>query len=111
MAAEGGGPCPIHPSYEATSQSYDHNVQRALSAPDSTVLVASHNNSSVLRALAGRHPRLLFAQLKGINDSLTHQLAAEDQQVFKYIPYGESDIMVPFLIRRAEEVSQNRNPN
>jgi proline dehydrogenase len=41
----------------------------------------------------------------GLGDNYTHSLAHEGFQVFKYIPYGETKYLMPYLIRRAEESS------
>ena len=48
-------------------------------------------------------PRVYFAQLLGMSDHISFNLAAEGYNVAKYVPYGPIREVVPYLIRRAEE--------
>ncbi len=50
------------------------------------------NNSSVY-----------FAQLLGMSDHISYNLANDGYNVLKYMPYGPIKKMLPYLIRRAEE--------
>ena len=52
-----------------------------------------------------KHPHLLFAQLYGMSDNLTYNLANYGFRAAKYMVYGSVREVVPYLIRRAEENS------
>ena len=49
---------------------------------------------------------LMFGQLKGFSDKLTTSLAEEDYTVLKYLPYGPTEYLIPYLIRREHESKQ-----
>jgi proline dehydrogenase len=44
-----------------------------------------------------------MAQLKGFSDQITGTLANEGYKVFKYLPYGPTDTVMPYLVRRGQE--------
>jgi len=39
----------------------------------------------------------------GLADHATYSLLKEGYNVYKYVPFGETDIMMPYLCRRTEE--------
>ncbi len=47
--------------------------------------------------------RVAFAQLYGMSDQITYNLAAHSYNAIKLIPYGPIRHVLPYLIRRAEE--------
>ncbi len=47
-----------------------------------------------------------MAQLKGFSDQITGTLANEGYQVYKYLPYGPTDTVMPYLVRRGQESRQ-----
>jgi len=49
---------------------------------------------------------LYFAQLLGLGDHLSHLILAENFGILKYVPFGEEEIMFPYLLRRAQESKQ-----
>lgn len=107
-------PDPIHPDIDSTHAAYDAAVEACLDAIDRCALVvATHNRRSVektLRGMAERHlepsdPRVAFAQLFGMSDHLTFNVARLGGQALKYLPYGPLEEAVPYLVRRAQENS------
>ena len=47
--------------------------------------------------------RIFFAQLLGMSDNISFNLAHEGYNVTKYVPYAPVKKVLPYLIRRAEE--------
>ncbi len=75
--------------------------------------IATHNDESTLHAInciekyaVENHQRKVrFSQLFGMSDNLTFNLAANGFNASKYLPYGEVQKAIPYLIRRSEENS------
>lgn len=113
---------PINPTLEATHACYDEGVrllmehiaaaQKAGATPPA-LFVATHNNNSVERALRlhqelgidGANEPVMFGQLMGMQDATSYALAAAQQPIYKYVPYGPLTEVMPYLIRRAQENS------
>merc|ERR1712086_861712 len=80
--------------------------------PNSMLFVASHNQATVdqakslIRQKKFRDHRVRFGQLKAFSDQITGQLAQEDFKVYKYLPYGPTEKVMPYLIRRGQESKQ-----
>lgn len=111
-AAERGLPSPIQPSKAATDKAFDAAVDRCLQQLDRlSFCVGSHNEQSNLRLLprleaagvARNDPRVWFAQLLGMSDHISFNLAQAGYNVAKYVPYAPIRQLMPYLIRRAEE--------
>ena len=111
-AARLGYPDPIQPDKAATDRDFDAAVALCLAQLERVAFCAgSHNEVSNYRlleqlhaqALPPDHPRIWFAQLLGMSDHLSYNLARAGYRVVKYVPYAPVREIVPYLIRRAEE--------
>jgi len=111
-AAEMGYPDPIQPNKPATDQAYDDALKFCIENKDRvSVCSGSHNENSnylltELMSEAGmknNDPRVYFAQLYGMSDHISFNLANAGYNVVKYVPYGPVGSVVPYLLRRAEE--------
>ncbi|KAI8141851.1 FAD-linked oxidoreductase-like protein [Fennellomyces sp. T-0311] len=128
-AAQLGYPSPIHDTLEDTHKSYNNGVrflldklreqQEATGEPLSSTtapvvfMIASHNRESVILTIEEmeRHnvlPRsgvVHFGQLYGMQDQLSYTLGKNGYSIYKYLPYGKIDEVMPYLLRRAQENS------
>ena len=113
-------PSPIH-AVRDTHRCYDDAVDLLLrrrarrgngkNDPRTEVVIATHNEASVARAvrvmdepdLAPNNDGVHFAQLYGMSDNLTFTLGRGGYNAFKYLSYGKVDEVVPYLVRRAQE--------
>ena len=81
-----------------------------------SLCVATHNKESciLMTELMAQHginpsdPRISFAQLLGMSDTISCNLSAAGYNVSKYVPYGPVDAVFPYLVRRAAENSSVR---
>jgi proline dehydrogenase len=102
---------PIHPDKAATDRAYDEAVQLILKTPDARICAGTHNAKSselvidlMRRAkIAPESERVWFAQLLGMSDDLTFNLAHCGFKAAKYVPYGPIKAVLPYLFRRARE--------
>lgn len=73
------------------------------------LIVATHNQDSINLAIKLQNQsnynidNISFAQLLGMSNSLSKNLAKEDKSVFKYIPVGNFNESLPYLVRRLYE--------
>jgi proline dehydrogenase len=111
-AEEKGYPDPIQPDKSATDYYYDQALRFCISNKEQiSVCSGSHNENSnylltELMSEAGMEnadPRVYFAQLYGMSDHISFNLAKAGYNVIKYVPYGPVESVVPYLMRRAEE--------
>lgn len=78
-----------------------------------SLCVGTHNEQSCLmlcdwmqaRSIPNNHPHIYFAQLLGMSDNISYNLAKAGYNVAKYVPYGPVASVMPYLFRRAEENS------
>jgi proline dehydrogenase len=103
---------PIHVSKEATDKDFDAAVDFSLDHIGVIeVCLGTHNEYSCLHCIQkmaklGLKPddsRIWFAQLLGMSDNISYNLAKLGYHVAKYVPYGPIDSVMPYLFRRAEE--------
>lgn len=116
-AADIGYDDPINPTYEATNESYMRCLDMSLDAIRSqgavNIMVASHNQDTVMHAVQrmqdlgiGAKDRLVyFGQLLGMCDQVSFPLGEMGYAVYKYVPYGPVNDVLPYLSRRAQENS------
>lgn len=111
-AAARGYPSPIQPDKASTDRDFDAALAWCVDRLDRIAMcngshnVASNERLCVLmqeRSVARTDERVWFAQLLGMSDPISFNLAAEGYNVAKYVPYGPIREAVPYLIRRAEE--------
>ena len=103
---------PIHPNKAATDDAFNTALRFCIDNLDHIALCnATHNADSnrflaetiVENSIDRNHPHLMFAQLMGMSDNITFNLADAGFYVGKYVPYGPVIDVVPYLIRRANE--------
>jgi len=106
---------PVWDTVEDTHACYNDNLKLIMDnlTKDSLLLVASHNVDSVqiaqdkIAELGIKNGQVRFAQLKGFSDQLTVKLSQnQDLKVYKYLPYGPTETVMPYLIRRGQESKQ-----
>uniref|UniRef100_A0A663LWK6 Proline dehydrogenase n=1 Tax=Athene cunicularia TaxID=194338 RepID=A0A663LWK6_ATHCN len=114
-AAQIGYEDPINPTYEKTNEMYhrclDYILEEIKHSRKASVMVASHNEDTVkftLRRMMelGLHPsekKVCFGQLLGMCDQITFPLGQAGFPVYKYVPYGPVNEVLPYLSRRAQE--------
>lgn len=111
IAASAGKESPVHDSIENTHASYNDNMEHILNniTEDGLLMIASHNigtiekGKEIIERLDIKDRRVRFGQLKGFSDQITTTLANEDYKVFKYLPYGPTETVLPYLVRRGQE--------
>lgn len=103
---------PIWPNKQATDDAFNKSLAFCLDNKQRISLVCgSHNEYSnqYLTVLMEKHGlknndnRVWFAQLLGMSDNISFNLAKAGYNVAKYVPYGPVELVMPYLIRRAEE--------
>lgn len=111
-AEEMGYESPIQPSKEATDTDFDKALAFCIDNKQRiTVVSGSHNEYSnyYLALLMEKHgmnnddKRVWFAQLYGMSDNISFNLAKAGYNVCKYVPYGPVKSVMPYLFRRAAE--------
>jgi proline dehydrogenase len=107
-----GYPSPILGSKAETDASYNKAVEYCFEHSDIiSVCNASHNELScalLVELIEANHMdrsdvRFWFAQLYGMSNHISFNLAEKGFNVCKYLPYGPVKAVMPYLIRRAEE--------
>ncbi len=111
-AEEKGYPSPIQPNKETCDKDFDAALQLSIENVDVlSICAGSHNEKSALvlaelmkeSGIKADDKRIYFAQLLGMSDHISFNLANEGFNVAKYVPYGPVKEVLPYLIRRAEE--------
>lgn len=107
-----GYPSPIHPDKPSTDKAFDDALEFCVAHLDRvSVMCGSHNERSNYllakrmseKRISPRDPHVWFAQLYGMSDNISFNLARAGYNVVKYVPYGPVRSVMPYLLRRAEE--------
>ncbi|XP_074641976.1 proline dehydrogenase 1, mitochondrial-like [Tubulanus polymorphus] len=112
-----GYPDPVCDNYEATSLNYanvlgkvvEHIKEREMGKI--AIMVASHNEDTVRLTVEKMRENdikpsdrvLCFGQLLGMCDQVSFPLGQAGYSVYKYVPYGPVEEVIPYLSRRALE--------
>jgi proline dehydrogenase len=111
-AAQMGYPDPIQPNKEACDRDFNEALKFCIGNKQRIALCAgTHNEDScyLLTALMEKYnikpndPDVYFAQLYGMSDNISFNLAKAGYNVAKYLPYGPVEAVMPYLFRRAQE--------
>ncbi|XP_029301379.1 proline dehydrogenase 1, mitochondrial [Cottoperca gobio] len=114
-AKEIGYEDPINPDYEATNRMYHKCLEYVLEEIEhsrkANIMVATHNEDTVKYTLEkmnemGLLPtenKVYFGQLLGMCDQISFPLGQAGFPVYKYVPYGPVNEVIPYLSRRAQE--------
>jgi proline dehydrogenase len=111
-AREKGYPDPIQPDKTASDDAFNKALEFCLDNKQRiSMMCGSHNDYSnyYLTILMDKYglkpndPRVWFAQLYGMSDNISFNLAKVGYNVAKYVPYGPVKSVMPYLLRRAQE--------
>ncbi|KAK6190789.1 hypothetical protein SNE40_002578 [Patella caerulea] len=108
---------PINVSYEATTAMYHDILEEVMKQINKrergkiSLMVATHNEDTVrytveLMKRYGISPEdrlICFGQLLGMCDQISFPLGQGGYSVYKYVPYGPVEEVLPYLSRRAME--------
>jgi proline dehydrogenase len=103
---------PIQPDKESTDRDYNLALKISLDNLDVvSIFNGTHNEFSSMylaelmieRKLDPSDKRVWFAQLYGMSEHISFNLAAAGFNVAKYVPYGPVRYVLPYLMRRVEE--------
>ncbi len=113
-AEERGYESPIQPDKDSTDRDFDAAIAYCMENIDTISFVCgTHNEKSAgllveqmrEKGIAPDDKRVYFAQLYGMSDHISYNLADAGYNVAKYVPYGPVKEVMPYLFRRAEENS------
>lgn len=105
---------PIHVNKTDTDNEYNQALKLCVEQIQRiSICAGTHNEESsqylvdLMEAhnIAPFHPHIFFAQLLGMSDHISFNLAKAGYNVAKYVPYGPVKAVLPYLSRRATENS------
>jgi proline dehydrogenase len=103
---------PIQPNKASTDKDFDAALVFCVENKSVVALCAGTHNEKSSYFLAelmaknnipNNHPNFYFAQLFGMSDNISYNLAKAGYNVAKYVPYGPVKMVMPYLFRRASE--------
>jgi len=103
---------PIQPDKNHTDSDYNEALGLILENVENLALCAgTHNEKSSKhlteliekKGIEKEDKRIYFAQLLGMSDHISYNLASSNYNVAKYVPYGPINEVLPYLLRRADE--------
>lgn len=108
---------PICRSFQATTAQYELVLSEAMQAMKERekgkiqIMIASHNEDTVrftinkMReyGISSEDRLICFGQLYGMCDQISFSLGQAGYSVYKYVPYGPVEEVLPYLSRRAIE--------
>ncbi len=103
---------PIQATKEDTDRDFNRAIDFCLTNRDEvSICLGTHNEESCQYTIdqmkrlgiAANDPHIYFAQLLGMSDNISYNLATAGYNVAKYVPYGPVEAVMPYLFRRAEE--------
>ncbi|MHB1279372.1 MAG: proline dehydrogenase family protein [Bacteroidia bacterium] len=109
-----GYPSPIQRSKAESDHDFDEGLLLCITHLDRvSICCGTHNEQSCKhltqlmkeKGVAKNDKRIYFAQLLGMSDHISYNLAHAGYNVAKYVPYGPLIEVLPYLSRRAEENS------
>lgn len=111
-AEEKGYKSPIQPTKVDTDNAYNQAIEFCVERhPRIAIYLGTHNEKSCLhlaelmekKGIPANDFTMYFAQLYGMSDNISFNLAEAGYNVAKYVPYGPVKEVMPYLVRRAEE--------
>jgi proline dehydrogenase len=111
-AEEKGCKNPICESKQATDINFNNGLNYMLdNINEMAVFAGTHNEESSYllmnlmqeKGISNDDSRIWFGQLYGMSDNISYNLAANNYNVAKYLPFGPVRDVMPYLIRRAQE--------
>ncbi|HET6243007.1 MAG: proline dehydrogenase family protein [Bacteroidetes bacterium] len=103
---------PIHVDKLGVDKDYDRALLFCIeNFYEISICAGTHNEASALYLaelmdefkIEKNNPKIYFAQLLGMSDHISYNMAKVGYNVAKYVPYGPVKEILPYLIRRAEE--------
>jgi proline dehydrogenase len=107
-----GYPSPIYPDKNASDDAYNTALKFILEHEMLFALCAgTHNEESSMlltqelerKQISRDNDKFYFAQLLGMSDHISFNLADAGYKVAKYVPFGPVKEVIPYLLRRADE--------
>lgn len=101
-------PYPIFLTIEETHKSYNDAIELMI---NENIVIATHNEDSIIKSsnlmykknIKTNSKNIYFSQLYGMCDNISLTLANNNYNVCKYVPFGEVEDSIPYLLRRIQE--------
>jgi proline dehydrogenase len=107
-----GYPSPIQPTKEDSDKAFNEALEFCVANRNRiAIMCGSHNENSnklltqlmAKNGISNHDDKFWFAQLYGMSDNISFNLAKSGYRVAKYVPYGPVKSVMPYLFRRASE--------